>query len=118
MKNNEPKTKKCSLHDVRLIMETDGFASGLEIKRPATIKETLYVLGNILGVDLNFVKNEMTPEEKREYNQSVTGAFNDFIKGDIDFYAFSNTLEVYFEETFYWGVFIDILGYLCKRGIV
>lgn len=117
MKKNDL-TKKCRLHDLTLTMYNNEFVTGIELNREATVSETLYVLGKIFGFDLKNVKDEMTPKEKSEYNQTVTAAFNDFLSGNIDYDEFSMMIRFPSDESIWLGTFVDMLGYLTKKGVI
>ena len=121
---NYLKEKKIKINNDFTVISTKNnpIPHALKLKRDATMRESIHCLKNIMGFNLDLVLDDCeSNDEKYDYKNDITIAFNDYIKGNIEW-------SVLCENTFCYdyddvggasiACHIYLIQYLIKKEII
>lgn len=87
---------KYSIGNIILTLETNGFPKGFVLKREPTIKESMYILQNILGFANEDYKEWFDDkEERQDYLNQCQFILTEFLKGECDWNCLCNETQCY-----------------------
>lgn len=110
--------KKYNIGTIKLELESNGFPKGLILNRNLTVKESRYIMRNLLGIDINTLDEYDDRDEYKEYNDELTNCINSWLKGDVDD---DSVMEYAFDcsdESIGIMNLIPIICYLKKKNII
>lgn len=107
-----------NLGKIKCIGTSQNRIDGLVLKRKVTIRESKYILANILGIELQTKEDFEDLEEYQEQNQEYARAVNNWLIGEIDDTAIMEFAWDCSDEPI--GIFnlIAIISYLKKRDVI
>ena len=94
---------------------------GLKLKRDATKREAVYCLKNIMGFNLDLSLDDCeTNQEKDSYKNDITIAFNEYLKGHIEWCVLCEETFCYDEDGLGPSIacHLYLIQYLIKKEII
>lgn len=108
---------KCDLKPFRFCCH-NGFFSGFKLKRELTLRESKYILNNLLGIAVEGRDCFEDSEGYKEYNDEIHKIVTSWLRGELEDDAIQSLSYDCSEEPL--GVFnaLNIVIYLQKHGII
>lgn len=103
---------------VKMKMETNGYPKGFILKRDLTIKETKFIMRNLLGIDVLTKEDFEYAEEYKEYNEELKNTVQEWLSGDAEDSAIMEYAYDCAEEPIGIMNLVPIIYYLKKKGII
>lgn len=110
--------KKYNIGSVKLNLETNGFPKGLILNRDLTVKESRYIMYNLLGININTIDDCYGRDEYKEYNIDLSNSVNSWLRGDIDDENLMEYAGDCADEPIGIMNLIPIVSYLKKKNII
>lgn len=93
----------------------------LVLKRDLTVREACYCLRNLMGFNLNLSLEEYdTEEERNDYRQEITKAFNKYLRGTCDWSSLCDATYCYDDDDMGPSIacHLYVIEYLIKKEII
>lgn len=106
---------------VKMMMYTNGFPKGFVLKREPTIRETMYILQNILGFANEDYKEWFDDKiERQNYLKQCQFILTEYLKGECDYSVLCNETQCYNYDNigFILAPAFPLASYLQKKGII
>lgn len=113
--------KRFNIGTVKMAMEANGFPKGFILKREPTIRESMYILQEILGFANDDYKNWFDDTlERQNYRKDCQFALTQFLKGEGDWQFLCNETQCYDYDAdgFMMASAFSMASYLKKKGII
>lgn len=110
--------KKYNIGSVKLNLENNGFPKGLILNRDLTVKESRYIMYNLLGININTIDDCYDRDEYKEYNIDLSNNVNSWLRGDIDDVSLMEYAGDCSDEPIGVMNLIPIIYYLKKKNII
>lgn len=115
------KKKRFNLGKIETTMEANGYVKGFVLKREPTVRETMYILSNILGFSVNDYKDWFDDkEERQDFRQDCQSALTKYLKGECDYSHLCNETQCYDDDEIGFPIAyaFPLTSYLQKKGII
>ena len=111
--------KRYDIGTIKMAMQPNGYPQGFILKREPTVRETMHILRNILGFNLNLDDCD-AEEERKEYRQDCQKSLTKFLRGDMDWTYLCNDTYCYDDDDtgFPFASAFPLAGYLKQKGII
>lgn len=113
--------KKYNVGIIELTTYSNGFPKGFIIKREPTVRETMYILQEILDFANDDYKDWFGDEiEVEGYQEQCQFILTEFLKGDCDWSCLCNETQCYYydEMGFPIASVFPLVCYLKDKGII
>ena len=93
----------------------------LVLKRDATVREACHCLRNLMGFYLDLSLDDFeTREERDDFRKDITVAFNNYLKGKMEWCELCDATYCYDEDDLGPSIacHLYVLEYLIKKGII
>lgn len=110
--------KRYNLGTIKLEMENNGFPKGLILKRELTVRESRYIMRNLLGIDVGTREDFDDKEGYSDYNDELQTNVNGWLVGNFDDSVIMEYAYDCSDEFIGIMNLIPILFYLKKIGVI
>lgn len=113
--------KRYNIGTVKMTMETNGFPKGFILKREPTLRETMYILSNILGFAVDDYKDWFEDKEERQgFRKDCQSALTMYLKGECDYSHLCSETQCYDDDENGFPIVFafPLASYLQKKGII
>ena len=110
--------KKFNIGVVKMEMEANGRPKGFILKRDLTIKESKFIMGNLLGIDVLTKEDFEYAEEYKKYNEELKNTVQEWLSGDAEDSAIMEYVYYCMVESIGIMNLVPIIYYLKKKGII